>query len=110
MALWAELSGWFGALIVLVGYGAFSLGWLGNGRLFQLCNVAGSAALLVNGAYHGAWPSVALNVAWGAIAAVAFARFQRARRNRTTITGGAPEVSLEALVSTGQDTRVKKKL
>ncbi|MCU1566355.1 MAG: hypothetical protein JWQ56_1292 [Pseudarthrobacter sp.] len=76
MGLWAELAGWCGAVIVLAGYAAFSLGWIGSGRIFQLCNLGGSAALLINGGYHGAWPSVALNLAWGGIAAVAFIRFQ----------------------------------
>jgi len=82
MGLWAELAGWCGAVVVLAGYAAFSLGWIGNGRVFQLCNLGGSAALLVNGGYHGAWPSVALNLAWGGIAAVAFIRFHRTSGRR----------------------------
>jgi hypothetical protein len=77
MWLWAELAGWGGAVVVLAGYAAFSLGWISNGRAFQMCNLTGSAALLINGGYHGAWPSVALNVAWGGIAAMAFIRFKK---------------------------------
>jgi hypothetical protein len=98
MGLWAELAGWCGAIIVLAGYGAFSLGWIGSGRIFQLSNPAGSAALLVNGGYHGAWPSVALNLAWGTIAAVAFIRFRRAGAGAAKGTGpealGGPVESL----------------
>jgi hypothetical protein len=80
MGLVAEVCGWLGALAVLGGYGAFSLGWIGNGRLFQGCNLFGSATLIVNGWYHAALPSVALNLAWSTISAVALVRTIKARR------------------------------
>lgn len=99
MALFAEVSGWLGALAVLVGYTAFSLGWIANGRFFQACNLSGSAALILNGAYHGAWPSVALNVAWATISSIALFRVLRARR----LAGSsgvvqAPAVKLESSI------------
>ncbi|MBT2515686.1 hypothetical protein [Arthrobacter sp. ISL-30] len=84
MALLAELGGWLGALVVLAGYAALSLGWISNGRLFQGCNLTGSVALMVNGYYHGAWPFVALNVAWGTISAVALIRALKANRPRSS--------------------------
>jgi hypothetical protein len=79
MADLAEVSGWFGALAVLAGYVLFSLGWIQNGKLFQTTNLAGAAAMIVNSSYHGAWPSVATNIAWCAIAAVALVRLRQLR-------------------------------
>ncbi|WP_441429952.1 CBU_0592 family membrane protein [Arthrobacter sp. 2RAF6] len=81
MALLAELSGWLGALAVLAGYASFSLGWIANGRIFQACNLLGSAALMLNGLYHDAWPSVSLNIAWATISCVALIRALRAERS-----------------------------
>jgi hypothetical protein len=77
MAYLAEVSGWLGALAVLAGYLLFSLGWIQNGRLFQSANLAGSAAMIINGSYHGAWPSVVTNIAWCAIAAAALVRLRQ---------------------------------
>lgn len=94
MALWAEVSGWFGAVVVLIGYASFSMGWIANGKLFQLSNLVGSASLIVNGAYHGAWPSVALNLAWGTIAAAAMARLQRRRASLDLTTTDGNDVGV----------------
>ena len=99
MGIFAEVSGWFGALIVLVGFACFSLGWFAHGRLFQLCNLVGSAALIVNGWYHGAWPSVALNVAWGTIAAVALARLRRSGSAAGPVSDGKAETAVDSLVT-----------
>jgi hypothetical protein len=79
VAILAELSGWVGALAILAGYAAFSLGWIANGPLFQACNLSGSAALLLNAYHHGAWPSVVLNVAWAAISTIALFRVMKAK-------------------------------
>ena len=81
MAVFADVSGWFGAAAVLAGYAAFSLGWIGSGRLFQGINLFGSVALIINGSYHGAWPFVALNSAWGTISIVAMVRLTRMPRH-----------------------------
>ena len=80
MELVVELAGWFGALTVLAGYAAFSLGWLRDDRLFQVCSLAGSAALLVNGYHHGAMPAVVVNSVWGVISIIALARAGRTSR------------------------------
>lgn len=79
MAFLAEVSGWLGALAVLAGYLLFSLGRIPNGRFFQMANLTGSVAMIINGAYHGAWPSVATNIAWFAIAAAALVRLRQLR-------------------------------
>jgi len=80
MAFLAEASGWIGAFAVLAGYLLFSLGRIPNGRIFQTLNLAGAAALVVNGSYHGAWPSVATNAVWCLIGAAALVRLARLRQ------------------------------
>lgn len=77
MDILAEISGWLGALAVLIAYLLFSIGRIPNGRLFQTANLFGSAALLVNGFHHGAWPSASTNIVWCAIAAWALVRLKQ---------------------------------
>ena len=84
-----EGVGWLGAAVLLLAYGLVSTGRLsGDAPRFQLLNVAGAAGLLANGAYHGAWPSVVLNVVWGVIGAVTLRRL--ARRPHQPRPVGAP--------------------
>ena len=77
MSILAETSGWVGAVAVLVGYLLFSFGWIRSVRAFQAYNLAGAAALLVNAYYHEAWPSVALNIAWGGISGLSLLRLRK---------------------------------
>lgn len=69
-----EIAGWFGTVIVVVAYLAVSMGWLKPGRIFQTANLIGSCTFIINGIYHGAWPSVTANVAWLVIAVIALLR------------------------------------
>ncbi|MFD1210601.1 hypothetical protein ACFQ36_00915 [Arthrobacter sp. GCM10027362] len=91
------MSGWLGALIVLAAYAAFSMGLIHNGRLFQSANLVGSSALLVNGAYHGAWPSVTTNSVWCLISIVALARLQR-RDQPPAASSNTPELAPDELL------------
>ncbi|HKU12385.1 MAG TPA: hypothetical protein VJQ61_14305 [Sinomonas sp.] len=84
MSILAEASGWVGAVAVLAGYLLFSFGWITSARAFQAYNLAGAAALLVNAYYHEAWPSVALNIAWGGISGVAILRLRKASRRASS--------------------------
>ena len=52
----------------------------GQSRTFQLMNVAGAAGFVINGYWHGAMPSTALNVVWMAIGIVALWKIARRRR------------------------------
>jgi hypothetical protein len=79
MVLLADFSGWVGAVFVLAGYTAFSLGWITNGWVFQTCNLIGSGALIFNGYHNQAWPFVVLNSIWATIAAAALFRLQRSK-------------------------------
>jgi hypothetical protein len=80
MGVVIEVAGWFGSIVTLVGFGLFSSGRIGNGRLYQLFNLIGAAAVSVNVASHGALPSTIVNVVWALIAAVALVRMTRRAR------------------------------
>lgn len=73
--LW-EIAGWAGAVAILSAYLSVSMGWLKAGRTFQAANLFGAVAFIINGTLHGAWPSVATNVAWFLISAVALVRMR----------------------------------
>jgi hypothetical protein len=78
MELVWEATGWAGAVAILGGYLAVSMGWLKTGRAFQTANLVGACAFIINSTFHGAWPSVATNVAWFLISAVALFRMSAA--------------------------------
>lgn len=100
-----EVVGWFGAVAVLVAYLSVSMGWLRPTRKFQAANLIGSFAFIVNGAFHGAWPSVVTNVAWGLISVVALLRLPRNQEPtpqsaETLLTPpGPPEILAELAAS-----------
>lgn len=77
--LW-EMTGWAGAVAMLGSYMSVSMGWLKPGVSFQTVNLFGSCAFIVNGTMHAAWPSVATNVAWFLISAVALIRLRATRQ------------------------------
>jgi hypothetical protein len=82
--LLVEVVGWAGALLILGGYLLISAGKVtGQSALYQGMNVVGAAGFIVNGWWHGAIPSAALNVIWMLIGTVALLRIARRRR-----TGG----------------------
>ena len=49
-----EIAGWAGAVAILSAYLAVSMGWLKAGKGFQIANLLGSCAFIVNGAFHEA--------------------------------------------------------
>ncbi|MEO7602823.1 MAG: hypothetical protein ABIS39_06120 [Sphingomicrobium sp.] len=79
-----EVVGWGGALLILAAYLLLSMGRLtGQSPHYQWMNVAGAAGFIVNGWWHGALPSTALNVVWMGIGAVALWRIASRRRSST---------------------------
>ena len=77
-----EVAGWTGALLILLGYLAITTGKLtGDSALFQWINVAGATGFVVNGWWHGAIPSAALNIVWLLIGSVALIRLRRRERS-----------------------------
>jgi hypothetical protein len=55
----------------------------GQSALYQAMNVAGAAGFIVNGWYHGALPSAALNVVWMLIGGWALWRIRKRRGSST---------------------------
>ena len=77
-----EVAGWTGALLILLGYLAITTGKLtGDSALYQWINVAGATGFVVNGWWHGAIPSAALNIVWLLIGSVALIRLRRRERS-----------------------------
>ena len=70
-----EIGGWIGTAALLVAYGLVSTRRLaGDSTPYQALNLVGGVLVLVNSFYHGAMPSVAVNVFWIAIAVFALSR------------------------------------
>ena len=55
----------------------------GQSAAYQWMNVFGAAGFIVNGWWHGALPSTALNVVWMGIGAVALWRIASRKRSST---------------------------
>lgn len=73
-----EAAGWSGAVLILGAYILLSLGRLqGNSPAYQWANVIGAAGFILNSGYHGAIPSVAINILWVAIGVFALWRIYR---------------------------------
>lgn len=64
-----DLTGWAGAVILLVAYGMVSTRRLaGDSATYQLLNLVGGVCLLLNTYHYGAFPSVGVNLFWIGIA------------------------------------------
>jgi hypothetical protein len=80
-AILVEVAGWAGAALILGAYLLVTIGRVtGQSAMFQAMNLAGAAGFVVNGWWHGALPSAALNVLWLLIAAFALWRIGRKAR------------------------------
>lgn len=67
-----EIAGWTGALLLLLAYGLVSAGKVDSrATSYQLMNVLGAVGVVINSGWNGAFPSVAVNVIWILIGAVA---------------------------------------
>lgn len=75
MALLVEIIGWTGAVLVLAAYVGVSTGRMsGEAPLFQWLNAVGASFFVVNTWWHGAFPSMVLNIIWAAVGYVALSR------------------------------------
>ena len=88
LARWAvEIAGWAGALLILLAYLLLSAGrFTGQSLTYQGMNVVGAAGFVINGWWHGALPSAALNVLWLLIGGIASWRIIGRRRSSTSVT------------------------
>jgi hypothetical protein len=90
LALAVEVAGWGGAALLLLAYGLLATKRLSDGASYHAMNLVGAAGLGLNGAYHGALPSVALNVVWVALGVVALLGARRLRRASSSHVGSVP--------------------
>jgi hypothetical protein len=82
-----EVVGWAGATLILLAYLLLSAGrFTGQSLVYQTMNVVGAAGFVINGWWHGAIPSAALNVLWLLIGAIASWRIIRKRGSSTSVT------------------------
>lgn len=80
-----EVAGWMGAALILIAYLMVTLGRLtGQSLAFQWMNLVGAAGFVVNGWWHRAIPSAALNLVWMLIAAVALLQLWKRKRSSTS--------------------------
>ncbi|WP_309602402.1 hypothetical protein [Sphingomonas sp.] len=72
LALFMEIVGWIGAVLILAGYGLLTAGKVTAKSIsYQLMNVVGALGFIANSAWNGAWPSAVLNIIWVGIGVVA---------------------------------------
>jgi len=82
-----EVVGWAGAALILLAYLLLSADKLtGQSLLYQGMNIVGAAGFVINGWWHGAIPSAALNVLWLLIGAIASWRILKRRGSSTSAT------------------------
>jgi len=63
-----EAIGWIGAALVIGGYILITMAKVtARSYLFQGMNVLGATGIVINSAWNGAIPSVALNAVWALI-------------------------------------------
>jgi hypothetical protein len=85
LELAVEVAGWTGAALILLAYLLLSAGKLtGQSLVYQGMNVVGAAGFIINGWWHGALPSAALNVLWLLIGAFASWRILKRRGSSTS--------------------------
>lgn len=90
----SEVAGWAGAAAILSAYLLVSMGWLRAGRRFQTANLVEACAFIINGAYHGAWPSAVTNIVWFLISVAGLLRILRKGDATVSITEQPPETAI----------------
>jgi hypothetical protein len=85
LQLAVEVAGWAGATLILFAYLLLSAGKLtGQSLTYQGMNIVGATGFVINGWWHGAIPSAALNVLWLLIGAIASWRILKKRGSSTS--------------------------
>lgn len=82
-----EIIGWMAAVAVIAAYALISAGKLGGqSRIYQWMNIGGALGLVINTAWHGAWPSTAVNIIWAGIGGAALWRIATRKGSSTSAT------------------------
>ena len=80
-----EVAGWAGAVLILLAYLLLSMGRVtGQSLLYQGMNIVGAAGFVINGWWHRALPSAALNILWLLIGGIASWRIMRKQGSSTS--------------------------
>lgn len=80
MDIVVEIVGWAGAVLVLGAYVLVSMGSLsGLSPSFQWMNALGATFFVLNTWWHGAIPSMVVNIIWSGIGFAALIRHYRRR-------------------------------
>ena len=78
-----EILGWLGSLLVIIAYTLNMNNKLpANSPAYYGLNIAGSAFLIINTAYHHAFPSMVVNVIWVIIPVVTIVKYQLNKKRR----------------------------
>ena len=76
--LFFEIVGWLGMILILVAYWLVSIRKITpTSNIYQFLNLLGAGFVIVNVAFHGALPSVVLNIVWFLIALFGLAKKQK---------------------------------
>lgn len=90
MVLLVDIIGMAGAAALLYAYAMLSMRKLsGDGLTYQVINLGGALALMVNSAVHSAWPSALLNLVWCCIGLMALWRLPALRWRRRHVSDGS---------------------
>lgn len=82
MIMLIEILGWAGSLLVLIAYALnMNKKLRADSLTYYLLNILGSALLIINTAYHHAYPSMAVNIIWVFIPVVTIIRQKRWQKN-----------------------------
>ena len=85
LKIFIDLCGWVAAFLILGSYSLLSFGKIpASSPVYQWMNIVGAVGFVINCAWNGAWPSVALNVVWMGIAVYALRRNVRAKAAQAT--------------------------
>ncbi len=77
-----DIVGWIGAAALLMAYAAVSTRRMeGDSAPYQLLNLGGSAFLMANSFFYGAYPSSMVNIVWISIAVFTMARKKLRRQS-----------------------------
>jgi hypothetical protein len=88
-----NVVGWMGMALLIGAYALVTTGRiLGPSLTFQVMNLLGGAALMINSAYYGAWPSAVLNVVWVVIGVVGLNRARLRRPSLDPASAGAQDL------------------
>lgn len=81
MNLLIEILGWTGSLLVLIAYMLnMNKKLAADSMTYYLLNILGSALLIMNTAFHRAYPSMAVNVVWVIIPIVTIIRHRMLKK------------------------------